>query len=314
MPVTTILQHQIEKERLVEPDSDMPMPDHDQGPSMRDYMQKVRLQWALAVEKQVHVSLLTEAEKAAAVPARWIPPDSSYSVEIVNRSLNPDSSNASTLSTSHASAGVYNGSQTGGRKFGQLQRTPPDGHNSRQLPPANRTSKLGANETQQQYSQQYSSSAHDYVHISPDVYDVTHRAVNALRAHKQGETPSENNIWQANLNSPVSEQTAPLEHNGRQAPYADHHTGHPTPGEWDAVRAYPNAPNAVVSKTKLPSSRQLLTLLARRPIAGVERMPPILDRKHRVPLRAINRSRHPAGSMPIHSQRRLFDRRIFNIP
>ncbi|PTB70389.1 hypothetical protein BBK36DRAFT_1137059 [Trichoderma citrinoviride] len=78
MPVTSILQHQRERERLTQPDLDTPMPDHDQGPSMREEMQKVRIRWALAVEQHVQVSLLTETEKAAAVAARWIPPDSSY--------------------------------------------------------------------------------------------------------------------------------------------------------------------------------------------------------------------------------------------
>ncbi|TFB03529.1 hypothetical protein CCMA1212_004891 [Trichoderma ghanense] len=258
MPVTTILQHQRERERLAQPDLDTPMPDHDQGPSMREKMQEVRLRWALAVEELVQVSLLTETEKAAAVAAGWIPPDSSYTVEILNRPFNPESSKASTPSASKGSSGVYNGSQTGGKKLGPPQGNPPDRQNTRNLPPTNDVCEM-----QQHCPQQYSSNTHDSGRISPDVYNATHRAVNALWAHRWGETASnDHNAWQAVSNSRVNEQTAPRAYNtlytppasqtqtsplgydGRQAPYADHHAGHPSPVERDAVQVYPNAPNA----------------------------------------------------------------------
>ena len=271
MPVTSILQHQRERERLTQPDLDTPMPDHDQGPSMREEMQKVRIRWALAVEQHVQVSLLTETEKAAAVAARWIPPDSSYSMEILNRPFNPASLKASTPSTSRGSSGVRKASQTSGRKRGPSQVPPHDGHNTRRLPPTDHNSRPGASKMQQHNSQQCSSRDHNPGQVSPDVYNVTHRAVDALRAQRRGETASNDNNARQLISSPLangqtapraynsaytppasqsSTQTSSLKQSGRQAPHANHHAGHPSPVEWDAVRASSYAPNAIVSKIK----------------------------------------------------------------
>ncbi|KAL7816599.1 hypothetical protein V8C26DRAFT_428851 [Trichoderma gracile] len=283
MPITTILQYQRERRRLVQPNLDTPMPDRDQGPSLRDELQDIRLQWALAVEEHAHVSLLTPAEKAAAVAARWNPPDSSYTVELLNRPFKPDSSRASMPSTSQGSPGFYDGNQMGTRKIASPQRMPPDVHDTRRPTPANHTSKPGAIETPQHDSQQYSSAAYNTGLVSPDVYHITHRAVNALWAHKRGETASDdNNVRQAVSNPRVDEQAVPRTYSLIHTPPASQSSAQTSP--------------------------------LQRPIAGLERIPPLLDHKHRVPPRAINRNTHPAGSMRINSQCRLFDRRPFNVP
>ncbi|KAL6881938.1 hypothetical protein HDV57DRAFT_86404 [Trichoderma longibrachiatum] len=282
MPVTTILEHRRERERLAQPDSDTPMSDHDhdQGPSMQEQMQEVRLLWALALEEHLQVSLLTEKKKAAAVAARSNPPDSRYSVEILNRPFNPDSSKPSARPTGQRSSGMYKTSQAGGRNLGPPQGVSLGSLTTGRSPPTNHMSGPEACKMQQHDPQQYSSPAHGYGRISPDICNVAHRAVNALWAHKRGETASgDNNARQAGsspriieqcvtraYNSPYtppasqsSTQTSPLEFNGRQASNADYHTGNPSPVEWDAVRAYPTAPDAIVSKITPRFSGRLLT-------------------------------------------------------
>ncbi|KAK1255846.1 hypothetical protein MKX07_008105 [Trichoderma sp. CBMAI-0711] len=70
-----------------------------------------------------------------------------------------------------------------------------------------------------------------------------------LRVSEQTAPRTYNSIYTPPA-SQSSAQTSPLEYSGKHAPYANHHTGYPTPGEWDAVRAYPNAPNAVEADSR----------------------------------------------------------------
>lgn len=288
MPVTTILQHQREKEGLTQPDLDVPMTNDDHNLSMQDSIEEVRADWVFALKQHFRVSLLSKTEKAAAT-GRWVSPDSTYQSKLLNRRPNSNRPNAATLSTKQAPSDSYNARQTTSnppitneRAVVPPQMTPSYGHYDRQMPPANYDSRLASHEIQHNRqmprasydARQISSTDHNTGLISPDVHEVAQRPVNALGIHipqGTGTAPNSKSAWQPVFNTRINEQTAPrmyndqrtpatsqssaqtspLNCNGGQASPTSYRTGHSSPVSWNAVQTSPEVQNAVVSRIKL---------------------------------------------------------------
>ncbi|KAL7947876.1 hypothetical protein V8C42DRAFT_268175 [Trichoderma barbatum] len=284
MPVTTILQHQRDRERLTQLEPDLPMTDDDHDTSIQDSIQDVRIDWALAVEQHIRVSLLTEEEKAAAV-GRWVAPDSTYRSTLLN-----GRPNSSCPDTKQAFSGMYNARKaihttsdrpiTNEEAFVPPQVAPSDDHYTRQMPSSNYDSRPASHEMQQ--STQISCASYETRHISSSdyrdgplsptssVYEVARCAVNVLGIHIHGEAHNNNNAPQAVSNNRVNEQTAPRIYNTLQTPPsshssaqasplnydggrvspASHHTGHPSPVGWNSMQTCPDPHHAVVARNR----------------------------------------------------------------
>ncbi|KAL7961754.1 hypothetical protein V8C34DRAFT_239871 [Trichoderma compactum] len=277
MPITTILQHQRDREKLNQPDLGTRIAEDDHNIRNKDTIKEVRLSWALAIERYVGVSLLTKEEKAVAVAGQWVTPDPTCQSKILN---NPKSgcSEVATSSTKKNSSRSRKTKQTNsshpitsGKTTAQPRAMPFDRHSPREVPtvncdPGRASCTMQQNTQPSRTSKEPQQSAPSEHHGGPpsptdSVYEVARRAVDFLDIHKTQDTaPGINgpqlvaatthlgelgarercNIMRTPPASHTSAQTSPSAPSGEKAP----------PIRWSTIQTYPSCRDAIVFSDK----------------------------------------------------------------
>ncbi|KAL7938408.1 hypothetical protein V8C35DRAFT_153000 [Trichoderma chlorosporum] len=278
---------------------DFPIEEEDSTSREQDTIQDVRIDWALAIEDHLHISLHSKKEKEEAITGRWVASDSTDPEKLLNEPK-PGHSNASTNANKRDICGKPNAKQTvinrpitSNRPIAPAPVTPVDSRNTGPAPPLDRDPRRPSCGMQQSreisytspYHQQMTSPAH---HLSPpspsdSVYEIARRAVSVLGSNQtQISGPVANDARHAVSNTQRVEQTAPREYTPLQAPPTSHshaqtslsnyHSGQapPTsprtvdqpPTNWKFVQTYPGSQKATVTKT---SSRPVTNIQQQRP-------------------------------------------------
>ncbi|KAL6790562.1 hypothetical protein J3E68DRAFT_68446 [Trichoderma sp. SZMC 28012] len=212
MPITTILQHQRDREKLNQPDLGTPTAEEDHNIGNKDTIKEVRLFfWPSAMERYIRISLLTKEEKAAAAARRRAAPDSTYKSKKLD---NPKSScsKVATRSTKKDSSRSRKAKQTNSNHLitsekttAQPRATPIDRRSPRTMSTVNCDSRQASCGLQQNNTQpsrksneprQNAPSQHHGGPPSPtdSVYEVARRAVNFLDIHKTQDTEPQDTV------------------------------------------------------------------------------------------------------------------------
>ncbi|KAL7788711.1 hypothetical protein V8C37DRAFT_404282 [Trichoderma ceciliae] len=202
MPVTTILQHQNERERHVEADLDTPMTNNEDNLSIGEMLEKIRIDWAPVIHhRYTRASPLSNQKRTATVTGRWIPPDSSYRSTLLNGRSSSNLPRHALPSSRQAPPEIYHTRQTNSKNF-NTERGGSTTHHASPAPPVSYRARRASRETQQvrevsptTYDAQPASSMNRNARqMSPSTYIIAQTAYNALGVHRAaGTSPNRQN-------------------------------------------------------------------------------------------------------------------------